>query len=260
MSNKLENYIQSHLEEGKINKPDPAILGRILVEMKSGENVVVKNDGILRPLILLKWAAACLFFAFCFLGVRYFDRRIPGKEISKLNNSERKESIQKPAVITTNLDTAVEEVIKDQIITAAFNENVKPKQKAWVSELGNMESAATRINAVVAISRTSSKNYEIIDTLLRVLNSDPNANVRLAAMDGLTRFYADGYAIEKLTASLKNQFDPVIQINLIALLVRKREVGVLPDLERMIKDEKLEKSVKDFAYSGILQLRPELLN
>ena len=83
---------------------------------------------------------------------------------------------------------------------------------------------------------------------------DPNSNVRLAALDGLSRFYRDNYTRKKLLASLKKQNDPLVQIALIGLLTRMRESGIVAELEKMVEDQATEKTVKDCAYSSILQL------
>ena len=96
---------------------------------------------------------------------------------------------------------------------------------------------------------------DIVDALVNTLNTDPNANVRLAALDGLTRFYRDDYVRKKLIASLKKQQDPLVQIALIDLLTRMRESGILSELEKIVNDENTQKAVKDCAYSGIIQLR-----
>jgi hypothetical protein len=257
MSNKLESYIQSHLEERKREKPDPAVLGRILKEMKSNESDV-RGNGIVRSLTLLKWAAACLFFALCFIGVRFFNRHEPMKEITKLKILPDKESLVQPPT-----NPGVRGIVRsagkeDQIFPSTVVKKGKTKRILWYSGLNNMESAAKRINAIFSSSSVTDNNIAVIDKLMSALNNDPNASVRLAAIDALKRFYGGGYANRELIASLKSQLDPVVQINLIALFVQKRELNVLPDLIRMINDEKLEKSVKDYAYSSILQLRPEI--
>jgi len=57
-----------------------------------------------------------------------------------------------------------------------------------------------------------------------------------------------------LLASLKKQSDPLVQIALIGLLTRMRESGILTELEKMVQDPATEKTVKDCAYSSILQL------
>jgi hypothetical protein len=95
---------------------------------------------------------------------------------------------------------------------------------------------------------------DIVDALTETLNNDPSANVRLAALDGLTRFYRNGYVRKKLIASLKKQQDPLVQIALINLLTQMRELGILTELDKIVNNENTDKAVKDCAYSGIIQL------
>jgi hypothetical protein len=259
MNNKLENYIQENIGQLERKKPDPAILARILAEVQPKENNGNKTNkqGLI---VLLRLAAACVIVTICLLGLRYLIREEPVKEIVKINKIPDNDSLVQHQMNATAHNIAKSRQKEDQIIPKNIAYKVKAKPIGWYSGLKNMESAATRIDAVFLASNVTGDNNAVIHTLMRVLNTDPNASVRLAAIDGLNKFYGDGYASSGLVASLKSQLDPVVQITLIALLVQKHELGVLPDLTRMVNDEMLEKSVKDFAYSSILQLRPEKIN
>ena len=92
------------------------------------------------------------------------------------------------------------------------------------------------------------------------MNNDPNTNVRLAALDGLAKFYRDDYVKKQLIRSLKKQRDPMVQISLIGLLTRMKESAILSQLEGMAKDDNNIDAVKQTAYSGILELRGSWVN
>ena len=207
MQNELENYIRSNLDELDSKKPGPAVLDRILEEMKSKRNE--RPRGIVIPFRVLKWAVACLVVAVCGIAWWYFKQQQPATEFAGLYN---------------------------------------------------IQSAAVRINAVASLSGLKNEDNDVVDALVQLLDNDPNANVRLAAMDGLAQFYREPYVRRKLVASLKKQHDPVVQINLMDLLVRMREKEILPDLKKMVNDEKTHNAVKDFAWSGIMRLQPGLIN
>ena len=126
-------------------------------------------------------------------------------------------------------------------------------KQVMFAALNNMESPASRINATLEAYKLKNTGNDVVNALVETLNTDPNA--RLAALDGLTRFYRESYVRKELIASLKKQQDPVVQITMINLLIRMRESGILAELEKMVNDENTQKAVKDCAYSGILQLR-----
>lgn len=84
--------------------------------------------------------------------------------------------------------------------------------------------------------------------------SDPNTNVRLAALDALGQFAHEPSIRKMLVRSLSSQDDPMVQIALIQLLVGLKEKAVITDLEKIIKSDDAMDAVKDEAYTGILKL------
>jgi HEAT repeat protein len=95
---------------------------------------------------------------------------------------------------------------------------------------------------------------QIVKVLVRTMNEDTNTNVRLAALDALSKFNAENSVRQALINSLAIQKDPVVQIALIQLLVKLKEEAVLKQLEKLTKDASTMKAVKDEAYTGILKL------
>jgi HEAT repeat protein len=95
---------------------------------------------------------------------------------------------------------------------------------------------------------------EIIATLEKVMNEDPNTNVRMAALEALSKFHQEPAVRKVLLKSLTIQKDPVVQIALIQIMVMMKEKGVIKELERMTEDTGTMKAVKDAAYSGLLKL------
>jgi HEAT repeat protein len=94
----------------------------------------------------------------------------------------------------------------------------------------------------------------VVTALVRTMNEDPNTNVRMAALDALSKFYEEPAVRKALIRSLEKQKDPIVQIALIQLLVRMKEKGVVNDLKRIVDDNEVLTPVKDEAYTGILKL------
>ncbi len=86
------------------------------------------------------------------------------------------------------------------------------------------------------------------------MNEDPNTNVRLAALDALSKFHTEPQVRKVLLDALSTQKDPMVQIALIQLMVKMKEKSVVNDLKKIVDDSETMKAVKDEAYSGILIL------
>jgi HEAT repeat protein len=90
--------------------------------------------------------------------------------------------------------------------------------------------------------------------LVNTLNTDPNINVRLAAVEALYLFRNQPGVRDNLTNSLALQDSPLVQVALIDLLVEIREQRASEALKALIKNEKLNPDVKKLAEQGIKQL------
>ena len=126
--------------------------------------------------------------------------------------------------------------------------------REMMAKLANDQSASQRIQGVnVALSMTTADD-KVVDVLVQTMNEDNNSNVRLAALEALSKFIDEPHVRKALLESLPKQKDPIVQIQLIQLLVKIKEKGVIQDLQNIVDDEGSIKAVKDEAYSGIMKL------
>jgi len=265
MKNKLEEFIQSKPDDLDRKKPDPAVLQRVLAEMQQKQNT--KPRGVVVSFAALRWAAACVLAITA--GIVLWQTRKQPDGIA---------AIKKPAVTQQAVKQAPNDSVNDASTTAAVHTNIikhqgidavdqelaareavvlaglKEHKMVLFAGIPKMESAAGRIGALDEVSKLKNSGNDVVDALVSILNTDPNTNVRLAALDGLTRFYREDYVRKKLVAAVKNQPDPLVQITLINLLTRMKESRVLTELEKIVHNDNTVKAVKDCAYSGILQL------
>jgi HEAT repeat protein len=105
-----------------------------------------------------------------------------------------------------------------------------------------------------AASRKDNVDDEILKALIQTLNTDPNMNVRLVALEGLTKFYEEPIVKKALVESLAKQTDPTIQIALIQVLVQMKEKSAIKPFEQIIENNESLPAVKDEAQMGILVL------
>lgn len=122
------------------------------------------------------------------------------------------------------------------------------------SMLDNEQSASQRLKGVNVAMAIPEADDEIVKALFNAMFGDPNTNVRLAALDALSKFQDDPVVRKRLIDALSKQNDPMVQITLIQLMVQMNEKNAVRDLQRMVEDAETMKAVKDEAYSGILKL------
>ena len=137
---------------------------------------------------------------------------------------------------------------------AAMKRELEMTKQLVMSRLSNDQSASQRILGVQTAYEVEETDYEIVDALIKVMNEDRNSNVRLSAIEALSKFRDEDKVRAALIASLSTQTDPGVQIALIQLMVQMKEKGVVKSLQQMIEDDKVLPAVKDEAYAGIFKL------
>jgi len=270
MKNELENFIQHNRDKFDREIPDAAVLGRVLQQMQP--EVKPSAKGILIPFRVIRWVGAAVILltvgiAFWALHKQPEKVTIAGTPAIKTLPAKKpqvdrvKQAPIEMAQTETEKHKGIDEVdhdlaVRKQALLAKLKaQSAHAEKKVLFASLNNMESPASRIMAIDNTYKLKDAGDDVVNALVETLNSDPNTNVRLAALDGLTRFYRESYVRKKLIASLKNQQDPFVQIALINLLTRMKESVILSQLNQMVKDENTDESVKGCAYSGILRLQ-----
>ena len=121
---------------------------------------------------------------------------------------------------------------KQQVLLASLREYTGPQ----------------KIDAVYSISTTGNVSPELIDALVNTMNTDKNANVRLAAISALSEMMDKNQKVKtELIKSLTVQENPLLQISLIQVLTEKGVKEAKPQIESITNDEKTDESVKAYA-------------
>jgi hypothetical protein len=136
----------------------------------------------------------------------------------------------------------------------AMQKEMELTRQLVISQINNQQSPSQRILGVRASYESGKPDDEIVKVLIETMNDDPNTNVRLAALEALSKFQDEPVVRKALIQSLSVQQDPVVQIGLIQLLVKMKEKGVVNELKRIVDDVYTIKAVKDEAYTGLLEL------
>jgi hypothetical protein len=133
------------------------------------------------------------------------------------------------------------------------NEVLNLKEQMALALL-EQKSASERLRGVEWTSQLDQPDDQILGALVRALNSDPNVNIRLAAIEALQPFARQALVKKALIDSLPRQQSPLVQIELIHLLVEKHELDSTPVLKSLTESRELDESVRERARWGLSQL------
>lgn len=143
---------------------------------------------------------------------------------------------------------------QQQIELTRIKAELQATKDLVMDNLNNQNSASQRMKGIYASQDLTTPDQEILQVLIKTMNTDPNSNVRVTALEALGRFYNHPEVRSALIQSLGQQEDPVVQIALIQMLVQKKETVIVKELESLTRQEDLIKAVKDEAYKGIFKL------
>ena len=108
----------------------------------------------------------------------------------------------------------------------------------------NQESASERLRAVSFSRRLEDPQEQVLSALLTALDSDPSVNVRLAAIDALSRFSGRAPVKRRLLTSLSQQQSPLVQIELVDLLAELRDRESISAIQALAASEDLDPVVR----------------
>jgi len=134
---------------------------------------------------------------------------------------------------------------------AELQTEVKQMKEAVMLNLLNDESASERIKAVTFVDQMNSPGNEVIQALIKTMNGDENVNVRLAALNTVSKFASSAPVRDSLVNSLANQKEPIVQIVLINILIDKKETKAIKAIKNILSDKSTLAPVKDAAAKGL---------
>ncbi len=133
------------------------------------------------------------------------------------------------------------------------NEVDQLKDMLIMSKL-DQPSASQRIMAANYLEEMSTPGTDVLKALINTMNTDDNANVRMAALNALSKFSNEPIVRDALVDALSVQTDPIIQISLINILVQMNETRAVDKMKQLIDDNGTNESVKKLAEKGVLTI------
>ncbi len=141
---------------------------------------------------------------------------------------------------------------------ADLRKEVHSTRQLMVLSMMQQQSASERIEGVTFTRRMTRPDPEIREALFQAVESDPNVNVRLAALDALRPMLSQPGLLKRLLDSLIKQPSPMVQVSMIDLMVEAKNRDALSVLQKVKADKDANPAVRQRADWAIGQLGGEL--
>jgi hypothetical protein len=137
---------------------------------------------------------------------------------------------------------------------ALLSREVQDMRQEVALSLLSQPSAADRLQGIGYSKAVDDPGDQTLTALFDALDTDPNPNVRLAAVDALFLFRDRPGVRDRLVESLAFQSYPLVQVALIDFLVEIREARAAQALKRLVESDELIPEVKQRAEQGLKQI------
>ena len=117
--------------------------------------------------------------------------------------------------------------------------------------LVNQTASADRLAAVNSIRREEQATQPAVDALILTMKSDPNVNVRLAAVDALSGYLDRNGVRDEMNRSLETQTSPMVQVSIIEALSGAEDEQLLRTLQSIAQNEHADPVVREHARKRI---------
>jgi hypothetical protein len=137
---------------------------------------------------------------------------------------------------------------------AKLREEIAGTRAMVALSLLQQQSATERLRGVDYTGRMPIMEPRVVSALIQAVSHDANVNVRLGAIDALTRVAAQPAVVDSLSRSLPRQDSPMVQAALIDYLVDAHDRRAVGALRQMASRPDLNPAVLDRAHFALQQL------
>jgi HEAT repeat protein len=95
---------------------------------------------------------------------------------------------------------------------------------------------------------------QVVNALVQAATTDESVNVRLAAIDALTRLSGNASVRQSMVTALGKQESPMVQAALIDYLVDAKDKQALPAIQELSGNADVDPSVRQRAKTAVGQL------
>jgi hypothetical protein len=140
-----------------------------------------------------------------------------------------------------------------QDLTPLHAELTNMRQMVALSML-QQQSASQRLEGVTWTRREGQLDPQVLTALMHTLRYDASVDVRLAALDALSRHAGQPQVRKTVVDALQEQQSPLVQVALIDQLVEWRDTEAAPRLEQLRQMPNLNPTVRQRADWAISKL------
>jgi hypothetical protein len=137
---------------------------------------------------------------------------------------------------------------------AKLHEEIANTREMVALSLLQQQSATERIRGVNYTGRMQTMEPEVVSALIDAVAHDANVNVRLAAIDALSKSSGNAGVLQSLTQSLPRQDSPMVQAALIDYLVDARDHRAVGMLRQLAAQPDLNPAVLERTHYALQQL------
>jgi HEAT repeat protein len=137
---------------------------------------------------------------------------------------------------------------------AALREEVANTKELVALSLLRQQSASERLRGVDYSTRMPTMEPDVLSALLQAVNHDPSVNVRLAAIDALTRVSGNPRVRQSMVQALTQQDSPMVQAALIDYVVDARDPAAMGTIRQLTTRPDLNPSVRQRADQAVKEL------
>jgi hypothetical protein len=134
---------------------------------------------------------------------------------------------------------------------AQLRGEVQEMQQMVSLSLIKQDLSSDRLRGVNWSTRVAEPSDALLAALTRTVQTDPNENVRLAAVDALALFRDEPGVVDALTQALAQETSPMVQIALIDLMTVIQERKALDALRTFVEMNHVNPTVKEHAETRI---------
>ena len=132
---------------------------------------------------------------------------------------------------------------------------VEDMKKLMMLTLIEQPGAQERIKAVSMVQEFDQVDQKVIDALGNTLKSDPNVNVRIAAIDVLQSYGHNAHARQTMIESIGVQTSPLVQSAIADAMLSLRDKEAIGALEKLMNDQEINEAVRPKIESTINHLK-----
>jgi len=137
---------------------------------------------------------------------------------------------------------------------AEIQKELESTKQLVVLSMLQQQSASARLEGVNWSTRDQQLDPKVLSALLHTLRFDQSVDVRLAALDALSRHSAQPQVRSSVVNALQEQQSPLVQVALIDQLVEWHDREAKPHLEQLRQSPNLNPTVRQRADWAISKL------